>query len=109
MLVGSDLTSKMEPAFLAGLRCKQPAIQQKFVEVFNDSVKTSIYDRLLYIICSQNWENMGSHFWIKQCIDVSGKVFSVLQIGCHSFLPTPKQHNHPHYPSILSANDERNV
>ena len=68
---GSELTSKLEPAFLAGLRCSQPAIRQKFVEVFDNSIKKRLYDRLLYITCSQNWEAMGGHFWIKQCIEVS--------------------------------------
>lgn len=32
-LSGTELTSKLEPAFLAGLRCNQPPIRQKFVEV----------------------------------------------------------------------------
>ena len=65
-LSGTELTSKLEPAFLAGLRCNQPQIRQKFVEVFDNSMKRRVYDRLLYITCSQNWEAMGSHFWIKQ-------------------------------------------
>lgn len=67
---GSELTSKLEPAFLAGLRCAQSPIRQKFVEVFDSSVKKRVYDRLLYMTCSQNWEAMGGHFWIKQCIEV---------------------------------------
>lgn len=67
-LSGTELTSKLEPAFLAGLRCNQPHIRQKFVDVFDSSMKRRIYDRLLYITCSQNWEAMGSHFWIKQVL-----------------------------------------
>jgi len=69
-LQGSELTSKLEPAFLAGLRCSQPHIRQKFVEVFDSSIKKRVYDRMLYITCSQNWEGMGGHFWINQCIEV---------------------------------------
>ncbi|ESP00831.1 hypothetical protein LOTGIDRAFT_140419, partial [Lottia gigantea] len=69
-LSGSELTSKLESAFLAGLRCNQPAIRQKFVEVFENSMPRKIFDRLLYITCSQNWEAMGSHFWLKQCIEL---------------------------------------
>ena len=34
-LSGTELTSKLESAFLAGLRCNQPTIRQKFVEVIN--------------------------------------------------------------------------
>ncbi|XP_052799623.1 transformation/transcription domain-associated protein-like isoform X2 [Mya arenaria] len=69
-LSGTELTSKLEQAFLAGLRCQQPQIRQKFVEVFNSSIPRRVFDRLLYITCSQNWEAMGSHFWIKQCIEL---------------------------------------
>ena len=70
-LSGSELTSKLEPAFLAGLRCTQPQIRQKFVEVFDSSMKGRLFDRLLYMTCSQNWEAMIGHYWIKQCIEVS--------------------------------------
>uniref|UniRef100_A0A671N1B9 Transformation/transcription domain-associated protein-like n=1 Tax=Sinocyclocheilus anshuiensis TaxID=1608454 RepID=A0A671N1B9_9TELE len=69
-LSGSDITSKLEPAFLSGLRCTQPLIRAKFFEVFDASMKRRVYERLLYICCSQNWEAMGSHFWIKQCIEL---------------------------------------
>eukprot|EP00079_Xenopus_tropicalis_P039067 XP_017952838.1 PREDICTED: transformation/transcription domain-associated protein isoform X2 [Xenopus tropicalis] len=69
-LSGSELTAKLEPAFLSGLRCAQPLIRAKFIEVFDTSMKRRVYDRLLYITCSQNWEAMGNHFWIKQCIEL---------------------------------------
>lgn len=61
---------KLEPAFLAGLRCSQPQIRTKFFEVYDQSVRRRIFDRLLYIICSQNWEHIGQHFWIKQCLEL---------------------------------------
>ncbi|XP_074658755.1 transformation/transcription domain-associated protein-like [Tubulanus polymorphus] len=69
-LTGSELTSKLEQAFLAGLRCNQPTIRQKFFEVFDNSIKRRVNERLLYICCSQNWETMAGHFWIKQCIEL---------------------------------------
>jgi transformation/transcription domain-associated protein len=69
-LKGSELTSKLEPAFLAGLRCTQPHIRAKFFEVFDASMRKRIHDRLMYVVCSQNWEAMGPHYWIKQCIEL---------------------------------------
>nr|XP_006000847.1 PREDICTED: transformation/transcription domain-associated protein [Latimeria chalumnae] len=69
-LSGSELTAKLEPAFLSGLRCSQPQIRAKFFEVFDNSMKHRVYERLLYVTCSQNWEAMGNHFWIKQCIEL---------------------------------------
>ncbi|KAL3270789.1 hypothetical protein HHI36_021313 [Cryptolaemus montrouzieri] len=70
MLKTSELTSKLEPAFLAGLRCTQPHIRGKFFKVFDESMKRRLFDRLLYIVCSQNWEAIGPHYWIKQCIEL---------------------------------------
>lgn len=61
---------KLEPAFLAGLRCPQPAIRAKFFEVYDQSVRPRIFDRLLYIVCSQNWEHIGQYYWIKQCLEL---------------------------------------
>uniref|UniRef100_T1JAK1 Transformation/transcription domain-associated protein n=1 Tax=Strigamia maritima TaxID=126957 RepID=T1JAK1_STRMM len=67
---GTELTSKLEPAFLAGLRCTQPLIRAKFFEVFDSSMRRKLHERLLYIVCSQNWEAIGPHYWIKQCIEL---------------------------------------
>ena len=85
-LSGSELTSKLEPAFLAGLRCQQPQIRQKFVDVFDGSIKKRIYDRLLYIVCSQNWEAMAGHFWIKQCIEVGDLLVLFFSLGLYCYL-----------------------
>lgn len=69
-LKGTELTSKLEPAFMAGLRCVQPSIRAKFFEVLDGSVRCRLHERLLYIVCSQNWETIGPHFWIKQCLEL---------------------------------------
>ena len=69
-LRNSELTSKLEPAFLSGLRCVQPHIRAKFFEVFDTSMRKKLHDRLLYVVCSQNWEHMGPHYWIKQIIEL---------------------------------------
>ncbi|KAJ8954217.1 hypothetical protein NQ318_005812 [Aromia moschata] len=66
----TELTSKLEPAFLAGLRCSQPHIRAKFFKVFDESMQRRLHDRLLYIVCSQNWDAIGPHYWIKQCIEL---------------------------------------
>nr|XP_042899044.1 transformation/transcription domain-associated protein isoform X5 [Parasteatoda tepidariorum] len=69
-LKGTELHSKLEPAFMAGLRCTQPHIRAKFFEVFDSSIRRRLHERILYIACSQNWEHIGAHFWIKQCIEL---------------------------------------
>lgn len=76
----TELTIKLEPAFLSGLRCSQPHIRTKFFVAFDQSIRRRLYDRLMYIICSQSWDAMGTHYWIKQCVElilattVSGKI-----------------------------------
>lgn len=69
-LKNTDLTMKLEQAFMSGLRFQYPQIRLKFFEVFDGSIRKRLYDRLIYIICSQNWENIGPHFWIKQAIQL---------------------------------------
>lgn len=65
----TDLTSKLESAFMAGLRCVQPQIRAKFFQIYDQSVKPKLYERLMYIVCAQNWQQIGCHFWIQQCIE----------------------------------------
>jgi transformation/transcription domain-associated protein len=76
---------KLEPAFLAGLRCVQPAIRAKFFEVFDASMKRRLHDRLMYITCSQNWEAMGPHYWIKQCIELLVVTASPSKMSCYLY------------------------
>jgi transformation/transcription domain-associated protein len=66
----SELTAKLEQAFLAGLRCNQPNIRSKFFEVFDGSMRRKLHDRLLYIVCSHSWDSIQHHYWIKQCIEL---------------------------------------
>nr|XP_018666778.1 transformation/transcription domain-associated protein isoform X1 [Ciona intestinalis]XP_018666779.1 transformation/transcription domain-associated protein isoform X2 [Ciona intestinalis] len=91
-LSGSELTSKLEPAFLSGLRCTNPTTRRSYFEVFDNSIPQNLYDRLLYMICSQNWEAMGTHYWIKQCIEmifaVCDRTSTVMAKGSPYLLPS---------------------
>ncbi|XP_052871771.1 transcription-associated protein 1 isoform X2 [Anopheles cruzii] len=66
----TELTSKLEAAFVAGLRCPNPHIRAQFFEVFDGSMRRRLHDRLLYVICSHAWDSIGQHYWIKQCIEL---------------------------------------
>ncbi|KAK9754067.1 FAT domain [Popillia japonica] len=88
----TELTSKLEPAFLAGLRCSQPHIRAKFFKVFDESMRRKLHERLLYIVCSQNWDAIGPHYWIKQCIELllvtASSEFRIQMAHESSFLPS---------------------
>ena len=55
---------------MAGLRSVNPTIRIKFMDIFSKSIRKRLYDRLMYIIGTQNWEHMGSHYWIIQCLEL---------------------------------------
>jgi hypothetical protein len=43
-----------------------------FFEIFNANFNsTDLYERLCFIIVTQNWEAFGTHYWIKQCIQMT--------------------------------------
>ncbi|RWS15188.1 transformation/transcription domain-associated protein-like protein [Dinothrombium tinctorium] len=92
-LKNTDLPTRLEQAFMAGLRCVQPQIRAKFFEVFNSSIRARLHDRLMYIVCSQNWEHIGPHFWIKQCIELllvtAVTTLSIQSGNTAALLPSP--------------------
>jgi transformation/transcription domain-associated protein len=66
----TDLTIKLEGAFLIGCRAKDPAIRLKFIEMFDDSLPRSLISRLQFVLGSQTWEYLGDHYWIPQALDL---------------------------------------
>jgi transformation/transcription domain-associated protein len=63
---------KLEQAFVGGLKCTNPLIRQSFFEIFNTNFNCSdLYERLCYIVVTQNWESFGAQYWIKQCIQMT--------------------------------------
>lgn len=91
----TDLTTKLESAFMAGLRCVQPQIRAKFFQIYDQSVKPKLYERLMYIVCAQNWQQIGCHFWIQQCIEfilaiamAELPISTVDTAGCLPCIPT---------------------
>ena len=71
----SELKCKLESSFLAGLKCQSGSLQrtrQLFFHIFNANfASVDLYDRLCFIIITQNWEAFGAHYWIKQCIQMT--------------------------------------
>lgn len=92
----TELTSKLEPAFLSGLRCNQPHIRAKFFKVFDESMRRRLHDRLLYITCSQNWDAIGPHYWIKQCIEL-------LLVTASEGMPIQMSHESSILPNITAV------
>ncbi|TMW44508.1 hypothetical protein DOY81_004448 [Sarcophaga bullata] len=101
----TELSAKLEGAFLTGLRSQNPAIRSKFFEIIDASMRRRLHDRLLYIICSQAWDSIGTHYWIKQCIEL-------LVLTANTMTPIQNANEMHKIPSITSIinmadNDEK--
>ncbi|KAI7899883.1 uncharacterized protein BX663DRAFT_576399 [Cokeromyces recurvatus] len=66
----SELTVRLEQAFLLGARNEKPEIRTSFMKILNESIGNSLFTRLNYILGVQNWESLANFFWIHQALDV---------------------------------------
>ena len=68
----AELGSKLESAFMTGLRFTDPHLRCKFTEVLKQNVSADMFERLEALISPHNfnWKLIGNHFWIKQFIEM---------------------------------------
>ncbi|CAG8821671.1 16046_t:CDS:1, partial [Dentiscutata erythropus] len=66
----TELTLKLERAFLIGTRNGSAKIRNKFMEIFDQSMIKSLSTRFNYVIAGQNWEPLAGYFWIHQAFDL---------------------------------------
>lgn len=66
----TDLTVRLEPAFLLGCKNRDPVIRSKFLAVFDKSLATGLFSRLHYVLGVQSWESLGETYWIHQALDL---------------------------------------
>ncbi|GAN05230.1 conserved hypothetical protein [Mucor ambiguus] len=66
----SELTVRMEHAFLLGTRSDNPLIRGQFMKIFDDSIGQTLAARLNYILGIQNWEPLANSFWLHQALDL---------------------------------------
>lgn len=66
----SELTVRMEHAFLLGTRNENPLIRSQFMKIFDDSIGQTLSARLNYILGIQNWEPLANSFWLHQALDL---------------------------------------
>ncbi|KAL5252847.1 hypothetical protein ACHWQZ_G015572 [Mnemiopsis leidyi] len=68
----AELGSKLESAFMTGLRFTDPKLRCKFTEVLKQNVSADMFERLAALISPHNfnWKLIGPHFWVKQFIEM---------------------------------------
>ena len=62
----SEVFDKVERVFLLGLRASDPAMRAKFFQLYNAAIPVTLFDRLRFIVCNQEWEHLADTFWLKQ-------------------------------------------
>lgn len=60
----TDLTMRLEPAFLLGCRAKDPVIRGRCIDLLDSSIPRTLSSRLSYVLGVQNWEILADHYWL---------------------------------------------
>ncbi|KAJ6816627.1 putative transformation/transcription domain-associated protein [Iris pallida] len=68
--VRQEVFQKVERQFMLGLRAKDPETRHKFFLLYHNSLETTLFTRLQYIIHSQDWEAVSDSFWLTQGLDL---------------------------------------
>ncbi|CEH17271.1 Histone acetyltransferase SAGA, TRRAP/TRA1 component, PI-3 kinase superfamily [Ceraceosorus bombacis] len=67
----TELTVRLENAFLMGCRQRDPILRQKFIDIFDSTLVRSLAGRLTYLLGTQSWEYLADQYWIQQVLDLS--------------------------------------
>ena len=69
----SDLTQRLEVAFMSALRHNSAAVREEFFAIYARPLQAQpLFARFDYCFneCCQRWESSQQSFWIKQCLDL---------------------------------------
>ena len=66
----TELTVRLEHAFLVGTRAQDVEMRNRFMSIFNQSLTKTANARLIYVLTSQNWDTLAETFWLSQAIQL---------------------------------------
>ena len=66
----TELTVRLEHAFLVGTRAQDVSVRNRFMTIFDRSLTRTSTSRLLYVLTSQNWDTLAETFWLSQAIQL---------------------------------------
>lgn len=64
----SELTVRMEHAFLIGTRAQDVEMRNRYMAIFDKSLSRTASSRLSYVLASQNWDTLSDSYWLSQVI-----------------------------------------
>ena len=74
----TELTVRLEHAFLVGTRALDVDVRNRFIKIFDKSLTRTAYARLVYVLTSQNWETLAESYWLNQAIHL---IFGSVEMG----------------------------
>ncbi|MCJ1286042.1 hypothetical protein MMC26_005384 [Xylographa opegraphella] len=81
----TELTVRLEHAFLVGTRAHDVEVRNRFMTIFDRSLTRSATSRLIYVLTSQNWDTLAESFWLSQAIQlVIGSVEMAVPAQLHA-------------------------
>ncbi|PKI83589.1 transcription-associated protein 1 [Malassezia vespertilionis] len=69
-LMRSELTARLEGAFLRGCRYKDDDVRRAFIDIFDKSLTHAVPARLQHLLGYQSWEALAEHYWLHQALDL---------------------------------------
>ena len=67
-LRGTELTAKLEPAFMMGLRWRKPELRQSFFQLYNAHLPPDLLGRWEHLLGRQSWLAMSHYYWMEQVV-----------------------------------------
>ncbi|KAF8460620.1 hypothetical protein BDZ91DRAFT_851440 [Kalaharituber pfeilii] len=64
----TELTVRLEYAFLIGTRAQDVNMRNRFLHIFDKSLSRTISSRLNFVLGNQNWESLSDSYWLNQAI-----------------------------------------
>ena len=66
----TELTVRLENAFLVGTRAQDVEMRNRFLGIFDKHISRSPNARLDYLLCHQDWSTLAESFWLSQVIQL---------------------------------------
>ncbi|KAI9827707.1 MAG: hypothetical protein M1819_006908 [Sarea resinae] len=81
----TELTVRLEHAFLVGTRAQDVDMRNRFMSIFDRSLTRTSTSRLNYVLTCQNWETLADSFWLAQASQlVMGSIEMATPVRLHS-------------------------
>lgn len=66
VITKTELTVRLEHAFLIGTRAKDVDMRNRFLQIFDRSLSRTISNRINFVLGTQNWEILADSYWLNQ-------------------------------------------